>query len=747
MTPRLQKIRIDWNDDRLMALPGVAKAIKENPDITPDDIFETLVANDPTKTGKFVGWLLKAWESKDFQWEDIKNGNRSQIHQTMRDFETFKRMKGSDKEFLIDEKHRSIMVHNGPQALWQFMMSIPELKSKMENDGPDTESNRHRKKMASLKAHIESLEYRFNDGVKMTIPMTAFASQFFGRNTKWCTTEADGGHFRSYSMEGPLMIFTLPDGTRFQGHINVPEEYSETSDINDIDFSFMNEADLEPNEEENAKLAPYRKGIMAGVGMFLVRTVKHNQIDIDSDTIMKILHDKTQFMSSVPKAEAVKPEASEPPRDYRKLSQEKYRELERKAIEHLRKITEEGYPVGNPEIQEMFVKMKDRIHIENNFIRIDSVTEKEYDDYFASMNSKFTMILRHHFCIPFSLRYDITLDKDFSIEKIINDKIHKNHHANISEVFKYHKNEYLDNIYMISKKPWEYDRIDVASAFNSFSMNKEINIDPENYKTVKSIIDSIGDFGMAYGVNVVNIPYECIPDEAMDRKIVMDIRNNGVSHIPFLDDFIPSSDTVRSIMRNLDVDSTAEFMVRNPNFDIKKVLNDINNGHDLRQFIYHAMEISERKYPDQEYAKSYNLYLELMKADEAMRGRAGTLPCAFNHADDRLRDHAITASISGLCPVMTVEIAEAIRKMGYGEDSITATIELIRDHNAKCMDNVLDVLIKDNPNADNIRNDTKDIMLDKEKSGMEVGQFLNRLEVDNVTISRKSRDHEYEPDF
>ena len=269
MTPRLQKIRIDWNDDRLMALPGVAKAIKENPSITPDDVFNTLVSNDPTKTGKFVGWLLKAWEGKDFQWEDIRNGNRSQIHQTMRDFETFKRMRGNDGDFLIDEKHRSIMVHSGPQALWQFMMAIPELKSKMENDGPDTESNRHRKKMVSAKAHMEAWHHVTESGLKVTVPLTLFASQFFGRNTKWCTTEADGYSFRSYTNDGPLMIFTFPDGTRFQGWGNTAGQEI-----------FLNVADLNPNEKEYDMIGPYVEEINA-----TMRSIHNEYMNEDDQSI------------------------------------------------------------------------------------------------------------------------------------------------------------------------------------------------------------------------------------------------------------------------------------------------------------------------------------------------------------------------------------------------------------------------------------------------------------------------------
>ena len=79
------------------------------------------------------------------------------------------------------------------------------------------------------------------------MPLTPFAAQFYGRRTKWCTSAIDNAEsFHNYAEDAPLFIFTLPDGTQFQGCVT----------INDT-ITFLNSRDSDVTEAEGKLLRPF----------------------------------------------------------------------------------------------------------------------------------------------------------------------------------------------------------------------------------------------------------------------------------------------------------------------------------------------------------------------------------------------------------------------------------------------------------------------------------------------------------
>lgn len=61
----------------------------------------------------------------------------------------------------------------------------------------------------------------FEDADRILVkPLTKRSSAIYGKNTKWCTSENDGGSFHSYADEGPLMYFIFKHPPA-----NLPEQW------------------------------------------------------------------------------------------------------------------------------------------------------------------------------------------------------------------------------------------------------------------------------------------------------------------------------------------------------------------------------------------------------------------------------------------------------------------------------------------------------------------------------------------
>lgn len=214
MSSRLEKIRAKWRDDILGSLPGVPDTIK------PEAVFNSVVAADPTRTHKYVDWTLRAWMNGSFQWEDIRRGRSSLVAETLANFERFKKNIGDpSKDPEGNPAKRSLLSYKG---LGELARAV-ETWVAMERIGLETTSSREAKRIAHAKAKIESHEIITESGLKIEIPMTIQASCELGRNTKWCTAATKDNLYTRYTDTGPLLIFTLPTGERFQGHIDKDE--------------------------------------------------------------------------------------------------------------------------------------------------------------------------------------------------------------------------------------------------------------------------------------------------------------------------------------------------------------------------------------------------------------------------------------------------------------------------------------------------------------------------------------------
>lgn len=292
---RLDKIKGNWPAERLKSLPGAQG-------VDPEQIFQVACSADPTPQKKMLSWLLDSWSAGGLLWEDISSGKSSEIYTTLADFERLKKK-------IENPAQRSLMKYKTPGQLWSAIK--PWRDQEIEKD--ETPSGKEAKRLDMDKARLESSSIVLPSGVHVCIPLSLSAAQKFSRNTRWCTAATEDNMFKSYSEKGPLMIFTLPDGTRFQGHVpiidmsldeisgfkvtmenykfdkfmdaqeNAEEASSKLQKYVLSDLSFMNEADDKPTQEDTEKLSPYAEDIADFITRSCIRSCRlsgdKNQLD------------------------------------------------------------------------------------------------------------------------------------------------------------------------------------------------------------------------------------------------------------------------------------------------------------------------------------------------------------------------------------------------------------------------------------------------------------------------------------
>lgn len=216
MSRRLQKLRDKWNDARLQGLKGIPN------DIAPDTVFDAVVSADPTPNHKYVDWCLNAWSRGTFQWEDIRAGSSSIVGAQILRFD-------ANKHRIDDPAMRSLMKYRGPGELDEAM---DKAGVSLTPDFFDLSSNQQ-KKMMMGRALLESISTQISGSLSAHVPLTQFASNILGRQTRWCTAAENDNQFHHYRRNGFLTIF-MKGNRKFQGY---------TSGNNIEDFIILNERD------------------------------------------------------------------------------------------------------------------------------------------------------------------------------------------------------------------------------------------------------------------------------------------------------------------------------------------------------------------------------------------------------------------------------------------------------------------------------------------------------------------------
>mgnify|MGYP001170990227 CR=1 FL=1 len=223
------------------------------PDMTPDQrrsfVVSTLQSSDPTPTGKYAGWLMRLWANGTLRIEDLGESAR----ETLADFERVKKM--GDKG--LPSVDRSILRYKTMGELFKTLLPFAEVEVE------DTVSGKEGKRLDAIKARNEAYIVSSASGMTIIIPLTRFAAQHYGHQTKWCTSADHSNAFEDYAKETPVVIFELPDGQRFQGAMfskfkaaQFDDECDDIAQQMDL-LEFKNAADDDISVEEAKALEPY----------------------------------------------------------------------------------------------------------------------------------------------------------------------------------------------------------------------------------------------------------------------------------------------------------------------------------------------------------------------------------------------------------------------------------------------------------------------------------------------------------
>ena len=159
------------------------------------EIILRLLEADPTPNQQYIAWIAKQYISGQFKMEDVP--------QVKKDLAEFERVKPK--------------LQNKDINTYKDMRSLYDALSPFENQEVVSNKELERRKEAEFFESKQAVLILKTPDLTVVVPKTKQASDWFGRNTKWCTT---GEHslFVEYSRDGPLYIMMTKKG-KFQLHI------------------------------------------------------------------------------------------------------------------------------------------------------------------------------------------------------------------------------------------------------------------------------------------------------------------------------------------------------------------------------------------------------------------------------------------------------------------------------------------------------------------------------------------------
>lgn len=198
ITPRLLFLRNKWNA-RLIERQATDSSHPRH--ANPMDF---LIDIDPTKKREYTDWLCRTYVSGNFRYED-----RERVKITL---ELFNRHKHR-----LPVEQRDIGRMRTEQDVWHI---VENYLPKDDEEAP-TPAGREKKRQERAKALAQSDidDSELNGDWIIASPNTHFASQWWGRGTRWCTAMKTPENFDAYMVSSPLRIFISPDGSKLQAHV------------------------------------------------------------------------------------------------------------------------------------------------------------------------------------------------------------------------------------------------------------------------------------------------------------------------------------------------------------------------------------------------------------------------------------------------------------------------------------------------------------------------------------------------
>jgi Domain of unknown function (DUF4116) len=227
---------------RLGVKTSTSSEVVEREELSEQALIHKFADIDPTPGKSRTQWLVKTYiRDEQFKWEDL-----GRAHAALAAFERFKpKLPREQRELCRLISLRELESLIDPLVKAQAM-------ARLERD-LSTATGRELRRLEEWKARDESiiissdfsdfeLKSRSNRGEgndlpTIVVPMTEFASKWWGRGTKWCTSAETDNRFASYHKDAPIIIIVRSNGVKLQAYV--------TKDI----IQFMDAADKRVGKE------------------------------------------------------------------------------------------------------------------------------------------------------------------------------------------------------------------------------------------------------------------------------------------------------------------------------------------------------------------------------------------------------------------------------------------------------------------------------------------------------------------
>jgi len=203
---RIYELLLEYNEERLIH-DFSDKLVKRYGDVraTPEAIIQAIAKLDPTANKELTFWLAMNYANERIaRWEDIA----SRAVPALLKFKALLRKPNLQPPLSVRDMNQI----KGLSALEDITEQYEEKESV---------SNRVQASAEEQKFYDDgATELLYNDDqIKVVIPRTKAAAQFFGKGTRWCTAAENNNRFAEYNSKGPLYIVMLKGtNAKYQFH-------------------------------------------------------------------------------------------------------------------------------------------------------------------------------------------------------------------------------------------------------------------------------------------------------------------------------------------------------------------------------------------------------------------------------------------------------------------------------------------------------------------------------------------------
>lgn len=182
--------------------------------IAPEDLVLRFAAADPSPKFEHLQWMLQKYVAQF----DRKAGARKDAVSLGYSFlvEDLPRV-GADLAAFVAIKPALKKAGLSVDINQHTPASLAEAVEPFAGQAAPT-SARAEKRVVKEDARADTEFLIDNGDFRVLIPKTEEAAKFWGRGTRWCTAATNDNMFAHYTKDGPLVVFLLPGGEKFQFH-------------------------------------------------------------------------------------------------------------------------------------------------------------------------------------------------------------------------------------------------------------------------------------------------------------------------------------------------------------------------------------------------------------------------------------------------------------------------------------------------------------------------------------------------